>query len=164
MSRFLDERGRIFGKVNVVDILVLLVIIAVVAFAVTRMTGSTATTVAVRVTYTAKAVRQVAIPTLQTGAVVRDDGGTVLGKVAAPLSVSPTLEEFLTPEGELKAFDSPVFSDVDIVVTGEARVSGANVRIGSTLLAKNEKVILLVGDNKLQTEITSVERGAGAVK
>ena len=33
MSRFLDERGRIFGKVSVVDILVILVIIAVVAFA-----------------------------------------------------------------------------------------------------------------------------------
>ena len=33
MARILDERGRIFGKVNIVDILVLLVIVAVVVFA-----------------------------------------------------------------------------------------------------------------------------------
>lgn len=164
MSRFLDERGRIFGKVNVVDILVLLVIIAVVAFAVMRMTGSSSTSVSVRVVYTAKAIRQVSIPAFQTGAVVRDDGGTVLGKVEGPVTVKPTLEEFLTPAGELKAFESLVFSDVDIVVVGEGRVSGDNVRIGSTLLVKNEKVILIVDENKLQTEITKVERGAEAVK
>ncbi len=39
MSRIIDERGRMPGKVNVVDILVFLVIVAVV-FAITRLTGS----------------------------------------------------------------------------------------------------------------------------
>ena len=37
----------------------------------------------------------------------------------------------MTPQGELKAFNSPIFSDVDIVVLGEGSASG--LRIGSTL-------------------------------
>ena len=57
MSRFLDERGRIFGKVNVVDILVLLVIVAVIVFAVMRLTGSSSVTVPVAVVYTVEEVR-----------------------------------------------------------------------------------------------------------
>ena len=55
MSRVLDERGRIFGKVNVVDLLVLVVVVALVVFAVTRTTGAgggSETTLPVRVTFT----------------------------------------------------------------------------------------------------------------
>ena len=52
MSRFLDERGRIFGKVNIIDILVLLVIVAVVVLAVVRLKTGVFETVPVRVTYT----------------------------------------------------------------------------------------------------------------
>ena len=85
MSRFLDERGRIFGKVNVVDILVLLVIIAVVVFAVVRFTGASSETVPLKVTYTVEEVRQATVDaiqeTVEVNGTVRDDGGTVLGKV-----------------------------------------------------------------------------------
>ncbi len=45
MGRFIDERGRIFGKVNIVDILVILVIVAVVVFAVVRFTGTSSASV-----------------------------------------------------------------------------------------------------------------------
>jgi len=158
MSRILDERGRIFGKVNVVDILVLLVIIAVVVFAVVRMTGSTSQTVPVQVTYTVEAVRQATVDQLQAIGTVRDEGGTVLGQVES-VSVQPTLEEFMTPDGELKAFDSPVFSDVNIVVLGDGRVSGSTVRIGSVPMRVGKKITLVGTGYEVQTVIMDVAWG-----
>ena len=85
MSRFLDARGRIFGKVNIVDLIVLIVIVAVVVFALVRTTGDSSTMIPIRVTYTVEEVRQGTVDAItkavQAGATVRDDGGTVLGIV-----------------------------------------------------------------------------------
>jgi hypothetical protein len=167
MSRFLDERGRIFGKVSVVDILVLLVIVAVVAFAAIRLTGSSSATVPVRVTYTIEAVRQATVDALRQSVevegTVRDDGGTVLGE-AADIVVTPTSEEFMTPDGQLKAFASPIFSDVNIIVLGEGRVSGSSVRIGSIPTRVGHKVTLVTGSAEVQSVIMRVVWGAEALK
>jgi hypothetical protein len=94
---------------------------------------------------------------------VRDDGGTVLGKIV-DVEARPTLEEYMTPEGELKAFDSPVFNDVDIVVQGEGRVSGSTVRIGSVPLRVGKKVTLIGPGFEVQTVIMDVLWGEEAVK
>ena len=52
LSRILDDRGRIFGKVNIVDLVVLVVIVAIVVFAAVRLTGGGAVdTVPVKVTF-----------------------------------------------------------------------------------------------------------------
>jgi hypothetical protein len=167
MSRFLDGRGRIFGKVNIVDLLVLLVIIAVVAFAVVRMTGGSSETVPVKVKYSVSAVRQATVDALaqrlQTDGSVSDDGGTALGKVVDVVA-TPTLEEFMTPGGELKAFESPVFRDVDVVVLGDGRVSGSTVRIGSVPIRVGKKVTLVGTGFEVQTVIMDVIWGAEAVK
>ena len=167
MSRFLDERGRIFGKVNVVDILVLLVIIGVVVFAVMRMTGGSSTTVPVRVTYTVEAVRQATVDALRKSVkvkgTVRDDGGTRLGTVQ-DLVVTPTLEEFVTPDGNLEEFESPIFSDVSIAVLGKARVSGETVRIGSVPMRVGHKVTLIGTGYEVQSVIMGVVWDPEAVK
>jgi len=160
MSRFLDARGRIFGKVNIVDLIVLLVIVAVVVFAVVRTTGGSSTTFPVEITYTVEEVRDATVQAIQAavevGATARDDSGTVLGKVVKA-TVRPTREEFLTPAGELKAFDSPVFSDVDILIKGDARISNSTYRIGSVPMRVGKKVNLVGPRFEVQTIIMRVE-------
>jgi hypothetical protein len=164
MSRFLDERGRFFGKVNIVDVIVLLVIIAVVAFAVVRTTGGSSTTFPVTVTYTVEEVRQATVNAL-TDAVaakgtVRDDGGTVLGKVVE-VTPRPTQEEN-TATGQ--AYVSQVYSDVDIVVQGTGSLSGSTVRIGSVMVRVGKKVTLVGAGFEVQTVIMHVDSGGKVAK
>jgi len=101
MSRIIDERGRIFGKVNVVDILVFLVIVAVIVFAITRLTGTSAQTVPVTVEYTMEQVREATVVAVgnaaKKGDRVKDDSGTFLGEIAE-IRVTPTEEEYFTSE------------------------------------------------------------------
>ena len=82
MSRILDDRGRLFGKVNIVDLVVLLVIAAVVVFAAVRLTGGGAVeTVPVRVTFVDARVDNALVAGLQTKGTVKDLGGNVIGEV-----------------------------------------------------------------------------------
>lgn len=165
MSRFLDERGRIFGKANIVDILVLLVIIAVVVFAVVRLTGTGSGTIPVRVTFTAEAVRSSDAAEMQRswqpGVTMTDESGKVLGTVQK-VDVKKTPEEYLNSEGELERFDSPIFSDVIVEVLGEGEYSNGVVRIGSSSVTGNDKVIIVGHGYKRQTVVTRVLWGDDA--
>lgn len=167
MARFLDERGRIFGKVNVVDVLVLLVIVAIVVFAVVRFGGATAERVPLKVTYTVEEVRQATVDAIARSvpldATVRDESGTVLGKVEG-VEVQATQVEYMTPEGEVKAFDSPIFNDVDIVVRGEGSRSGDTLRIGSVPMVVGRKVTLRGSGFEVQSVIMDIRWGEEAAQ
>jgi hypothetical protein len=162
MSRFMDARGRFFGKVNVVDVIVLLVIVAVVAFAVVRTTGDSSTTIPVTVTYYVEEQRQVTVnalvEALQAKGTVRDDGGTVLGKLVS-VEPTPTREQVPTANGELRDDPSPIYSDITIVVQGQGRMSGSTVRIGSVQVRVGKKVTLIGTGFEVQTIITGKKTG-----
>lgn len=163
MSRLLDERGRILGKVNIVDILVLLVIVAVVILAAVRFRDASVDTVPVRVVFTVEEAQAVAVATLDIKGTVKDDGGTVFGQVQQ-VTVAPTREEFLTSTDELKAFDSPIYSDVNIEVLGQGVVTGSSVRIGSVPVGVGREVTLVGAGFEFKTTILSVVWGEEATK
>ena len=167
MARFLDERGRIFGKVNVVDLVVMLVIVAIVVFAVVRFGGATAQRAPLKVTYTVEEVRQLTVDAIQdvvdVNGTVTDEGGTVLGKVEG-VEVQPTQVEYMTPEGELKAFDSPIMKDVKITVRGEGSKSGETWRIGSVPIRVGKKVTLIGSGFEVQSQIWAFVSGEEAAQ
>jgi hypothetical protein len=160
MSRFIDERGRIFGKVNVVDILVFLVIVAVIVFAVTRLTGSSSEKVPVTVQYMIEEVRDATVDaitsTVEQGGRVTDEAGTVLGDVVK-IDVAPTVEEYMTPAGELEEFESPIYNDVLITVSGKATVTGRTARIGSVQLRVGKPVTLVGHRYEVKSTIFRVD-------
>ena len=51
MARIIDDRGRLFGKINIVDILVLVVVIAVAVFVGLRATDDRVDTVPVNISF-----------------------------------------------------------------------------------------------------------------
>lgn len=163
MSRFLDERGRILGKLNIIDMLVLLVIVAVVILAAVRFKDASVDTVPVRVTFALERARAAAVSALHPTGTVTDDGGTTFGQVQE-VTVAPTREEFLTGTDELKTFNSPIFSDVNIEVLGQGVVSGSSVRIGSVPIRVGKRVTLIGAGFEIQTTILNVVWGEEAVK
>jgi hypothetical protein len=163
MSRFFDERGRFFGKVNVIDLLVLLVIVAVVILAAVRFRDASVETIPVRITLSLEKARQAVADALDIKGTVTDDGGTVLGQVDK-VTVAPTREEFMTQADELKAFDSPIYSDISIEVLGEGVVSGSSVRVGNSPIRVGKRITVLGSGFEIQTTILGVVWGEEAIK
>ena len=160
MSRLLDGRGRIFGLVNVVDVIVLILIVAVVVFALVRTSGETSKTFPIVVTYTVEEVRQATVGPLvaamQAKATVRDDGGTVLGTVEQA-TVAPVQEEVPTAQGEVNIVESPLFRIVDLRVRGQATRNGAGYRIGSLAIHIGQKVNVVGPKFMVQATVTKLE-------
>ncbi len=159
MSRFLDERGRIFGKVNIVDILVLLVIVAVVVFAVVRLTGGAPTTIPVRMAFTVEAVQSSEADVLkqnwQPGNTVYDDKGTVLGTLET-CTIKNVQLEFFNSKDEMQQVDSILYRDVVVVVSGRGQASSGVVRIGTVAVNGGSKVIIASHGYNKQAVVTSV--------
>lgn len=164
MSRFLDDRGRLLGKVNIVDLVVLLVIVAVVVFAAVRLTsGGRVETVPVKVVFVEFRVDQTLVAGLQGRGTVRDTGGNVIGEVQS-VQVAPSTNELLTTQGEFKTFASSTKSDVTFVVTGTGTVSDSTVHVGR-LAARVGAAVHLVGPGyEAETTIANVVWGAEALK
>jgi hypothetical protein len=167
MSRFIDERGRIFGKVNVVDILVLLVIVAVVVFAVVRLSGGGTDTRPLKVTFIAKELRNEeadsVLKWVKPGDNLVDESGTVLGKVQSVVAEA-TLVEYFTSTDIPQQFPSTILKDVKIVVRGQGSVSGHSARIGGTSVLRLDKVIVVVGTTRLTTLVNDLVWGEEALK
>ena len=164
MSRILDDRGRIFGKVNIVDIVVLVVIVAIVVFAAVRLSGDEAVaTVLVKVTFVQTKVDNARVAGLPTIGTIKDTAGNVIGELRS-VQVTPTLEDLLTTDGQYKAFPSTLRSDVTFIVSGQGTVSDSTVHIG-TLAARVGADVRIVGPGyEAQTTIANVVWGPEALK
>lgn len=157
MSPVLDDRGRLFGKVSIVDLFVLLLIAALALFAYARFAGPVAAKEPYRLTLYVEKVRDATYAQFEEGTSVHDDGGTLLGRLAS-LEVKPTPTEVPTAEGGLLRVDSPVFSDVILVIEGTGTVSSSTWRAGSVPLRVG-KVLTAVGPGyEVKTQIMGVER------
>ena len=164
MRRVLDDRGRLFGKVNIVDLVVLVVIMAIVVFAAVRLTGGGAVeTVRVKVIFVDSRVDQALVAGLQGKGTVRDTGGNVIGEVQS-VQVTPSIEELLTTAGEFRAFASSTKSDVTFVVLGDGTVSDSTAHIGRLAARVGAQVRLIGPGYEAQTTIANVVWGAEALK
>ena len=159
MSRFIDSKGRIFGKVNIIDILVVLLIIAVGAFIFLRTQGTGNQVVGVRTTFAVEKVRYLTADAIKLGDQVRDESGSLIGTVV-DRSVTATKVEFGDSEGRAVGSPSEVFQDViiDVKGTGQKFSSGA-VRVGGTTLLVGKLLTLRGPDFEVKATIWTVKAG-----
>jgi hypothetical protein len=164
LRRVLDDRGRIFGKINIVDLLVLVIIVAIVAFAGVRFSGGgTAETVPVKVTLVDSSVDKALVAGMQNKGTLRDGGGNVIGQVES-IQVAPSMQEMLTNDGQYKSFASSSKSDVTFVVKANGTVSESTVHIGSLAVRVGEEVRIVGPGYEAQTRVANVIWGAEALK
>jgi hypothetical protein len=164
LGRIFDDRGRLFGKVNIVDLIVLVAVVAIVVFAAVRLAGGGAVeTVPVKVTFVEFRVDQALVAGMQGKGTARDTGGNVLGEVQS-VQVAPSIEELLTNDGEFKAFASSTTSDVTFVVLGQGTVSDSTVHIGRLSARVGSEVRIIGPGYEAQTTIANVVWGAEALK
>lgn len=160
MSPILDDRGRLFGKVSVVDLFVLLLLVALALFAYARFAGTDATEGDYKLTLTVEEVRDATFAQFNVGDIVTDEGGAVLGHVAF-LTVTPTPTEVPTADGKLVEQPSPVFSDISIVIEGRGDLSSSTIRVGSLRLAVGKLLTVRGPGWEVKTQIMGVERADG---
>lgn len=169
MRGLLDERGRILGRVNVVDALVLVIIIGLLLFAVSRSASCADTTsnTPIRVTLSIQKISNDVANSIEkswrTGTVLSSQGGASLGTVKS-IKVTKTLEEDMTPGGQMNTFASSINSDVTVVIAGAGLVSRDSVSIGGKSIMIGDTFVTQGGKASAQATVVDVSWGAEAGK
>jgi hypothetical protein len=147
---WLDERGRLFGRVNIVDLMVLALVLIVAArlglkSRVFRAVNPS-TVKPVEVVLVVEDVRQATVDAMQEGeTVLNTKSNAVLGKLVKK-EVRPAQKEVQTADGRLVLAESPFKKDVYLTVRGEGQVTsnviilgGAEMRVGASVAVKGLK-------------------------
>ena len=157
MSPLIDDRGRLFGRVSVVDIIVLLLIVAVAAFAWGRFAGDQTKIKDYRMDVFIAATRVPQVDQSNVGDTVRDEGGALLGRI------EKVLEEFskvdvVDAKGLIqKGATSWFLKDITITIKGQAQVSDGVIAVGGNPLHKADSLVLVGRDYKPKTVIIYLE-------
>lgn len=159
MSRFIDDRGRFFGKVSIIDVLVVLLIVAVGVFILLRAQGTGNQLVGVRTTFAVEKVRYLTVDAIHVGDQVHDEAGSFLGTVE-DRSVTATQVEFGNSEGLAVGSPSQIYKDVLIMVKGTGQKSSSGVvRVGGTILRVGKPLTLMGPFFEVKATVWDVKAG-----
>ncbi|MDR3278349.1 MAG: DUF4330 domain-containing protein [Oscillospiraceae bacterium] len=130
MKKIIDENGRLFGKISVLDLVVIAVIIALAAAAYTKFnvletTATTTKTVPTRYTVLVKNSRQTTADMLRAGDKFFTENGLAAGTVAA-VDVAPATVVSPVLDGTYAV--GTIEGRVDITLTLDAQCSVTNGR------------------------------------
>lgn len=144
MSLF-DNKGRIFGIINVIDLLVILLIVAVVGrFAVkSHFKPAGVQTKNIQVVLLVKDVREATSSAIKVGDIVREaKTNLVLGKITE-VRVKPAETLVNTADGRVVNYPNPVLKDVYITLVGTGTagenaivIGNSEIRVGTQLNIK----------------------------
>jgi len=144
MSLF-DNKGRIFGIINVIDLLVILLIVVVVARFMISSQNKPASvqTKNIQVTLLVKDVRDATSSVIKDGDIIRETKtNLLLGKVTN-VDVKPADTLVNTADGRVVNYPNPVLKDVYVTFVGSGTagenaivVGNSEIRIGTQLSVK----------------------------
>lgn len=158
MSPFIDGRGRLFGRVSVVDIAVVALIAVVAILVWMRFTTEVVSTVPVHLSVFAEKVRDPTINQVQVGDQVHDDGGVLLGKVVK-VGQRPSLVEGFDDQGKVHTQDSGIYTDIYVDIVGEGRVSPSNITVGGTPMRVGKPLVVVGPGYEIKTQIIGAKAG-----
>ena len=143
--KILDRDYRLFGVINPIDAVVVLLVLAVGVVGYTFLRGNSGAPIVggddlitVKATLLVREMR-VGDVSVEAGDEVVKVGTGTMGEVTG-VSLSPTLREVPTAEGDLRVVESKLQQDVAITLQGKGRFAKGGVMMGDVLMAVNEQI------------------------
>jgi hypothetical protein len=143
--KILDEKSRLFGMVNPVDLLLIVAVIAALFIAATVLFPSVSPTKpaakdTVQATILVGGVRNYVPGSIKVGDPVNRKTGGKMGKVVTVDAVPATFEE-PTAAGTLKKATSTLFTDIYITIEGPGQINpGVSAFMGDEQLRSNQDI------------------------
>ncbi len=148
--KIIDEKGRLFGIINIIDLFIsvmLIVLIGFGAYKVFRVNPTVAVnTQKVTMVYFIQEVRDVTYNAIEEGEIAKDyDKNSVYGKIIKKEAM-PALKMAETADGRFVEAEIPNRLDVKVYIEGDAVISktgvymgGQEIRVGYTAAIKGKK-------------------------
>lgn len=159
----IDKNGKLFGKVNLIDLLIVLVLAALVIFAAVKVVGAKNNEVPqteIKMSFYSDEVPEFVTDNLKVGAPVLDEAKDVTMGTVTAFEVGEPLGYSTDANGEVQAVYRNGYKSVriDIAATGELGAHGAT--IGGVLYGVGHTLTIYAGQAKVYIKISAIEPAA----
>lgn len=143
----IDEKGRLFGRINLVDLLIVLGVFILIALAVTTLTNkgkvaSVPENKTIEYTVLLKDIRPDIAKSLKIGDLVRKQATQAsIGKIKS-IDIKPA--QVVDFNGSRRVVsDSPVNKDIYVTITAKGRAGSDMVSTGNEILRAGDRFIII---------------------
>ena len=161
--KILDERSRLFGIVNPVDLVAIVALVAVALVVANVLFGVKAATVRsptglVRATVFVSSIRNFTPGSIKIGDPVNRKSGSAMGRVTA-LRSEPSLNEEVTALGTFNEVRSKLYTDAYITIEGKGDITATSANIQDEQIRTNQEIdIQTPMFESLRARITAIEK------
>jgi len=159
----IDDKGRLFKKINLIDLLIIIIIIAAgfflySKFAKAKIVTPLAKQETVELTFIVESLPEYAADNVEIGDPVTDRvTSAYLGKVTK-VEKKPDITFGVDNEGKVVRSSKEGYCSLVLTVEGTGVFSGKVVNIGNTNYYVYRETTLYVGDTMLFTRVMDIER------
>ena len=156
----IDEKGRLFGKVNIVDLLIVIIILAAGAFLGMKLLGpdsAVANTQKVRVTLYCEETPNYVAEQLEAGAEVWDSENNVTLGYLTDWRTGDSKSAVTDVTGKVVEITREDYCSATLVCEGEGVMGTHGVTIGGTLYGAGRSMSVYFNDCKLFLRVQSIE-------
>lgn len=161
MKMILDQKGKLFGKINIIDLLLILVVVLAVAFFGIKMMddggAAVSTGEGVRMEFYAEEVSDFVVENIKIGDTLTDDTGNInLGKIV-DIEVGPSQSYSTNEKGEWVLSSREGFSSLRIVGEGSGRLYDHGVIVSGSKYGVGHSFTLRAGMGKIWIRVSGIE-------
>ncbi len=158
-----DEKGRLFGKINLLDILIVVIIIGVVVAVAYKLNNSKVITPFTQkdkivTVLTADEVIEEIASTLNVGESVRDRVTGASFGVVKSIEVNPSISYTSNSNGEIVKSTRPGYKSLIITVEGEGVYSNSNVTFGNNDYYINKQYEIRIDNTSIYFRVQNVTK------
>lgn len=138
--RLVDDKGKLFGLINIVDFLVLLAILLVLGGAAYKFKGQGGGETAsktVKVTVLATGIRPEMLTSIKTGDRMVS-GSSFTDVVVKDIKIKPAFLVTTTSDGRRVEAIDPYLKDLTVVVEGKTPISGGTINLGGQEIRRSK--------------------------
>ena len=159
----IDEKGKLFGKISIVDILIVAVLLAAIGGVYYKFGRSKTATPftksdTIEVSFYIEDIPDFVANSIKEGDLVKDRVNNVtIGKVTN-VKVGPDIIFFPTSEGQVISSSKPGYASVQFTATGQGIYSDTGSSISGMEYYINKQFELRVGKVNIYPRISSIEK------
>ena len=156
----IDEKGRLFGKVNIVDLIIVVIIIAAAAFVGMRLFGpesEAANTQNVRITMFCEESPTFVVEQLEAGCEAWDSANQVSLGTLKEWTTGDSMSAITDANGEVVEISRSGYRSVRLVCEGTGVMGDHGVTVGGVLYGIGQSASIYFGDCKLFLDIAGIE-------
>lgn len=156
----IDEKGRLFGKVNIVDLAIVLVILAAAAYLGLTFLGpdsTAATTQEVLISFYYEECPDYVADSIEIGASIWDSSDNVTIGTVLSTSQADSITYLLDDDGQTVQTSKDGYCALTVTATAQGVLSDYGVTIGGTLYGIGHTLTMYAGNAKLYLKVSAIE-------